>query len=74
MKCISDHAEVLLIYYCLDAHTMDGKEKYTTLEDATERAKDYVKEYNESVDIYQVRVIQDGNRIFVREFYVDCIT
>lgn len=70
MTCISDHAEVLLIYYKVESHSEEIFECYAKLEDAERRAESIGANSDYFVDIYEIRVIQDYNRIYVMNYYL----
>lgn len=79
MNCISDHAEVLLIYYKVIWRKEDEwnkynyeeiEELYTDLKSAEERAEKLAEESEYFVDVEDVRIIQDGNRIYTMSYYL----
>lgn len=79
MTCISDHAEVLLIYYKVILREPDEwnkynyeeiEELYADLKSAEERAESFAEESEYFVDVEEVRVIQDGNRIYTMSYYL----
>lgn len=80
MTCISDHAKVLLIYYKVVLRKTDEwnkynyeevEELYTDLKSAEERAESFVEESEFSVDVEEVRVIQDDKRIYTTSYYLE---
>lgn len=79
MTCISDHAEVLLIYYKVIWRKPDEwnnynfeevEELYIDLKDAEERAEKLAEESEYFVDVEEVRIIQDGKRIHTMSYYL----
>lgn len=72
MICISDHAEVLLIYYEVLNEWEDIDEFYKEQSDAEKRAEKFAKESDTDffTNVYQVKVIQDGNRIYTMSYYL----
>lgn len=77
MNCISDHAEVLLIYYKVIWRKTDEwndykeiEELYNDLKSAEERAEKLAEESEYFVDIEEVRIILDGNRIYTMNYYL----
>ena len=79
MTCISDHAKVLLIYYKVILREPDEwnkynyeeiEELYADLKSAEERAESFAEGSEFFSDVEEVRVIQDGNRIYTMSYYL----
>ena len=70
MTCISDHAEVLLIYYQVEFEWLEiDEEAFVELSDAKARAKELSKEY--LIEVYEVRVVKDGKRIYPIKYLIE---
>jgi len=70
MNFISDHAELLLVYYEVLNEWEGIDEFYKEQSDAEKRAEEFAKESNSEffTFVYQVRIIQDGNRIYTMSY------
>ena len=70
MNFISDHAELLLVYYEVLNEWEGIDEFYKEQSDAEKRAEEFARESNTNffTIVYQVRIIQDGNRIYTMSY------
>lgn len=72
MTCISDHAETLLIYYQVESEWLEiDEEDFVELSDAKARAKELSKECEDFIEVYEVRVVKDGKRIYPIKYYIE---